>query len=91
MNSQYYNLQANSVAQEGDGAAEGARYGQQYGETRTVYAVPTHFKLSEIQAKQREEAVKEVRDKGQQYGGLRLDPTQLKHLKPETVSIYQVP
>jgi len=92
MNSQYYNLQANSAAQNRDNdAAEGARYGQQYGETKTVYSVPTHFKLSEIQANQREQAMKEVQDKGKQYGGLRLDPAQLKHLKPETVSIYQVP
>ncbi len=29
--------------------------------------------------------------KAQQHGGLRLDPAQLKGLKPETVSIYQVP
>ena len=92
MNAQYCNLQANSGAQNRDETAgEGARYGHQYGETKTLYSVPTHFKLSEIASKQRDEAMKGMADKGKQYGGLRLDPTQLKHLKPETVSIYQVP
>jgi hypothetical protein len=33
------------------------KYGGLYGETKKVYEIPRHFKLSELQQKQREEAL----------------------------------
>ena len=47
MNSQFYNLQANTTNFEQPGIRD--NYGGLYGETKKVYEVPQHFKLKEIQ------------------------------------------
>ena len=43
MNSQYYNLQANSA---GANNPDYETYGELYGDSKKVYEVPRHFKLS---------------------------------------------
>ena len=53
MNSQYYNLQANTTNFNDPEGNIRDNYGGLYGETKKVYEIPQHFKLSEIQQKQR--------------------------------------
>ena len=58
MNSQFYNPQANSVGYQQSVRTEEQRYGEIYGDTKKRYDVPNQFKLAELQAKQREEALR---------------------------------
>ena len=53
MNSQYYNLQANSTNTNDPLKAE--KYGGQYGDTKKMYELPNRYKLH---AQQREDAMK---------------------------------
>lgn len=68
---------------------EQQRYGEIYGDTKKRYEVPKHFKLAELSAKQREDAMRQF-SLSQQPGNkeIDLDPLQRRHLKPQTVSIY---
>lgn len=86
MNSQFYNSQANSVGYQqtiNDVDAD-RRYGEIYGDTKKRYEVPQHFRLAELSAKQREDALRAF--KQQQEGPLvkeiDMDPLQRRHLKP---------
>ena len=50
INSQYYNLRANSEGQQDLLLNDpSSKYGAIYGQTKKVYEVPNHFKLSELQ------------------------------------------
>lgn len=90
INSQYYNLQANSGGQQASENARDtrSRYGAIYGDTKKTFEVPHHFKLSEIQAKQRSQAMQNFNPGAPD---VQLDPTQQRMLKPHTVSIYSIP
>lgn len=94
MNSQFYNSQANSVGYQQTIKTDEQRYGEIYGDTKKRYDVPKHFKLAELSAKQREDALRAF-SSSQQPGTntkeIDMDPWQRRHLKPQTVSIYQVP
>ena len=58
MNSQFYNSQANSVGYQQTIKTDEQRYGEIYGDTKKRYDVPKHFKLAELSAKQREDALR---------------------------------
>lgn len=58
MNSQFYNSQANSVGYQQTLKTDEQRYGEIYGDTKKRYDVPRHFKLAELSAKQREDALR---------------------------------
>jgi hypothetical protein len=52
---------------------EQSRYGEIYGGTKKNYNPPQHFKLSELKAQQREEAMRQFRATGGIGGEVELD------------------
>ena len=97
MNSQYYNATANSQGfqQQMNQGLPDAWYGELAGDTKKKYeGVPATFKVSELAAKQKIEAAMAMRQTTAGRGMSsepELDATQQRMLKPQTVSIYQLP
>ena len=83
MNSQYYNLNANSGGFMNTGMAQAEhkrseadlKYASGYGETTKSYQIPMNFKLQELAAQQQEAAKKALAEETgkQQPGGVKLD------------------
>jgi hypothetical protein len=67
---------------------EQSRYGEIYGGTTKNYNPPRHFKLSELKAQQRDEAMRQFKATGGVGGELELDQAQQRGLRPQSVSIY---
>lgn len=69
-----------------------SRYGETAGDTKKNYDIPQHFKLSEIAARQKAEALALMRQQANpMQQSVQLDAAQQRCLKPQTVSIYQLP
>ena len=94
MTNQFYNIQANSNGFQDEymNFDTTSQYGQKYGDSKKMYTIPNHFKLAEIKQKQREEAMRQLTDQLKQKSqGPELDQKQQRLLKPQSITIYQLP